>query len=56
MSSKKINTLKLLESLDYVEEEKEIENVDISDIPLTITNNIETSDDSDEKGQTTLEL
>ena len=56
LSSKKINTLKLLESLDYVEEEKEIENVDISDIPLTITNNIETSDDSDEKGQTALEL
>ena len=56
LSSKKINTLKLLESLEYVEEEKEIENVDISDIPLTITNNIETSDDSDEKGQTTLEL
>ena len=56
LSSKKINTLKLLESLEYVEEEKEIENVDISDIPLTITNNIETSDDSDVKGQTALEL
>ena len=55
LSSKKINTLKLLESIEYVEEE-EIENVDISDIQLIIRNNIQSSDDSDDKGQTTLEL
>ena len=48
--------LKLLDSLEYVKKQNEIENIDVLNIPLTITNNIETNDDSHDKGQTTLEL
>ena len=55
LSSKKINSLKLLDSLDYIEENEEIDNVISTDIPLTIINNNEIND-SDDKGQTTLEL
>jgi topoisomerase-4 subunit A len=55
LSSKKINSLKLLDSLEYFEENEEVENVISTDIPLTIINNNEIND-SDDKGQTTLEL
>ena len=55
LSSKKINSLKLLDSLEYIEETEEVENVISTDIPLTIINNNEIND-SDDKGQTTLEL
>jgi topoisomerase-4 subunit A len=55
LSSKKINSLKLLDSLEYFEENEEVENVISTDIPLTIINNNKIND-SDDKGQTTLEL